>query len=91
MLSGNVILALSFLKSDHRNVLGFGERLKSRNELSGYLGHHGRRGQRLLAIAEEPDYSAIGLQTRHLKVQVEAVDAFHFQGHMLANDLSYLW
>jgi hypothetical protein len=87
---GDVILALSFLKSDYGNVMGLGERLQLGDKLSGDLSHHVRGSNRLSSITKESQHALVVLQTWCIKVQVHAVDAFHFQGHVLADDLGYV-
>ena len=46
--------------------------------------HERRRSDRLpQVVLKEAHYALLPLQARDVNVQIHAVDAFHFQGHVL--------
>src|SRR5262249_22472502 len=62
--------------------------LKHRYEASGHRAHQGGGWQRLSTmLAKEPHNSLLGLQPRHIDVEVHPVDAFDRKHHMITEDI----
>jgi hypothetical protein len=90
VLGHHVVLALTFLKGEQRHLVRRHERVDRRHERPTHRGHQGRGGKQLAAMgAKEPGDAALGLEARHVRVEVQAVDAFDFQRRVLAQDLTH--
>ena len=89
-LGHHVVLSLTFLKGEQRHLVRRHKRFDRRHERPTHRGHQGRGGKQLAAMgAKEPGDAALGLEPRHIRVEVQAVDAFDFQRRVLAQDLTH--
>jgi hypothetical protein len=88
ILGGDIVLALPFLESDHRDLFRLGKRLDTGHKRPGHGAHQARRSERLTAmVAKETDHPKVPLQLRLIDIQVHAVDALYFERHVFADDL----
>ena len=85
---GHVILALPLLERHDRHLLLLGELVHAGEEGLGD-GIHQNAGGELVAEMEPEEGSHPGgpLQCGHVNVEVHTVDALHFQGDVLAENL----
>src|SRR6185436_20986788 len=73
---------------DDGNVMLIEKRIDLLQEGVGHTTHQRRRCNGLLAMeTEEASGSFLHLQFRLIDVEVHAIDAFNFQGHMIPNDV----
>src|SRR5262249_43291053 len=82
-----VVLTLLLAEGDQRDILRSGERFHVLDKRLADRLHEGRRGEGMPAmVAKECSHATLGLQSRLVDVEVHAVDAFHFEGHVLVDD-----
>ena len=82
---GDVVLALALGEGDQGDLFLLDEALDRGDEGLAHGVHQGRGGEGLAAMeAEEAGDAAVGLQLGLIDVEVHAVDAFDFQGHVVA-------
>jgi len=87
VLAGDFVLALSFGEGDHRDPLLAREALNLLDEgVADRLQQHRRRDRVAAVAAEETNHSKFMLQFRNVSVEVEPVNALHFQRDVLAQD-----
>ena len=85
---GEVVLALPLAERDERDARGGGERADGRDEGRADGLHQRRGGEGVPPVEpEEGDHPQLVLEPGDVHVQVQPVDALHFQGHMLGEDL----
>ena len=85
---GYLILALTFLETDQINPVRVNETVDRFHEALGQRLQQGGRGDEMTqVIAQEADQPHIALELRHVGVEVESVEALHFQGDVLAEDV----
>src|SRR5205085_2628531 len=86
---GDVLLALPFGEGEQGHLLLADEVLDGGDEGLADGVHEGGRSEGMAAVeAEEGGDAGLMLQLGLVDVEVHAVDAFDFQGHVLANDFS---
>jgi hypothetical protein len=70
-------------EADHRDLVAGGKPFHRRPEGGAQLGEDRRRGDRVAKVlGEEADHLPADLEVRHIRVQVDAVQALKVQGHM---------
>ena len=88
VFGGDIVLALALAELDYRNAVRCDESIDLLQEGVGHDAHQRRRGHGLLAMeTEEASGSFFHLQFRLIDVQVHAINAFDFQGHMILEDV----
>jgi hypothetical protein len=84
---GHVLLALSFGEGQQGNLLLADELIDGGDEGLAHGLHEGGRSEGVAAMeAEEGGDAGLVLQLGLVDIEVHAVDAFDFQGHMVAED-----
>ena len=85
---GHRVLAFPLAEFHPGDVVLIGPRAQSRLEGRRDLPEHRGRGDLLAAAPhEEIDHAARGLQSRHIGIEIEPVDAADFQGHVVFDNL----
>jgi hypothetical protein len=88
ILRRNVVFALPFLEENDRDEVAINEGIDLIEILGRHRAHERRRSDRLLAVvAKEGRRHLVHLQPRLIDVEVHAVDAFDFQGHVITQDI----
>jgi len=86
----HVVLPLPGGEGEERNLLPGCEGLDRPDEGLADRVHQSRGGDRVPAVVpEEPDHPALRLELGDVHVEVHPVDALHFQGHVVAEDLRH--
>ena len=86
--SGDIVLTLAFAKLNDGNAVLFDESIDLLQEGVGHDAHQRRRRHGLLAMeTEEASGLFFGLQFRLIDVEVHAINAFNFQGHVISDDV----
>ena len=87
VLGRDVVLALPLGEREQRDAVPLDEPLDGGDEgLADRVHQRGRREWVSAVVAQEPDDALLALQVGHVHVEVHAVDAFDFQGDVLAQD-----
>jgi hypothetical protein len=83
-----IVLALALAERNDGNVMFFEKRVDLLQESVGHDTHQRRRCHGLLAMkTKEASGSFFDLQFRLIDVEVHAIDAFDFQGHVILDDV----
>jgi hypothetical protein len=83
----HVALALLPGEGDDRDGVGAGEGIDGPDEGVADRGEQGGGGEEMSAVvAKEADHAEFALELGDVDVDVHAVDAFNFQGDMIAED-----
>jgi hypothetical protein len=87
MLSGDFVLALSFGKGEHGDPVLAREALDFLDEgVADRLQKRGRSDGVTALTAKKTDYPEFGLEFGNVSVEVEPVNALHFEHDVLAQD-----
>ena len=90
MLRHHGVLALAFAELHERNLMLRHIAFQVRHEAPAHRAHQGGGWQRLPAmLAEKPHNPPLGLQPRHINVEVHPVDPFDRKLHMLAENIGH--
>jgi hypothetical protein len=88
ILGSDIVFALPPLKVDYGDTVLGGERLDGSDESLGHTPQECRRGHLLASvIPQEADQLPRRLQPGYVGIQVDAVQALHLKGYMLAEKL----
>jgi hypothetical protein len=85
----HLLLALSFLEQDQRDLVLLGKAFGGSDEALGHGTHEGRGSNGLSPMAvKKLHHSAFVLQGGHVEIQVHPVNAFKLEGDMILENVS---
>jgi hypothetical protein len=84
---GDVVRALAPFEVHEGHACLIGERLERSDEPGADRGHQRRARDRLAAVvAEEAEHTRHPLEAWHIDVQVQPIEAFDLEGHVITQD-----